>query len=147
MARVEKDEVREERIALEAIVDANGPEEQAMGWYYYLDDKISTPFKAKCITKRTISPLEVGEKVEVLGMLAEDECEHEMFARVRWQGRELGVPWPNLAWLKRMKLHKKQSKIGIIGLIGGMSFNLVCGRGLPFVVGSGVIMFKHFVRV
>ena len=29
---------------MEAIVDANGPEEQAMGWYYYLEDKISFPF-------------------------------------------------------------------------------------------------------
>ena len=96
MTRVEKDEAREERIAFEAIVDANGPEEQAMGWYYYLDDKISTPFKAKCMTKRTISPLEVGEEVEVLGMTSEDECEHEMFVRVKWQGRELGVPLAQL---------------------------------------------------
>ena len=30
---IEKDVVREERILMEAIVDANGPEEQAMGWY------------------------------------------------------------------------------------------------------------------
>ena len=28
---------REERIEMEIIVDAYGPEEQAMGWYYYLD--------------------------------------------------------------------------------------------------------------
>ena len=31
MTRIEKDEVREDRIYMEAIVDANGPEEQAMG--------------------------------------------------------------------------------------------------------------------
>jgi hypothetical protein len=31
-----KDEEREERITMEAVVDAYGPEEQAMGWYYYL---------------------------------------------------------------------------------------------------------------
>jgi hypothetical protein len=30
----EKDAAREERIHNEAIVDANGPEEQAVGWYY-----------------------------------------------------------------------------------------------------------------
>jgi hypothetical protein len=29
-----KDEEREERIHMEIVVDANGPEEQAMGWYY-----------------------------------------------------------------------------------------------------------------
>ena len=33
MTNIEKDEAREERIAFEAIVDAYGPEEQAMGWY------------------------------------------------------------------------------------------------------------------
>ena len=40
----DKNNVREDRIAFEAIVDANGPEEQAMGWYYYLDDKMTFPF-------------------------------------------------------------------------------------------------------
>jgi hypothetical protein len=29
-----KDQEREERISNEVIVDAYGPEEQAMGWYY-----------------------------------------------------------------------------------------------------------------
>lgn len=92
MARIEKDEAREERIELEAIVDAYGPEEQAMGWYYYLDDKISPPFKGRCIKKRAISPLEANEEVEVLGMSPVEECEHQMFVQVKWEGRELGVP-------------------------------------------------------
>lgn len=35
MSQVEKDEERENRIYDEAIVDAYGPEEQALGWYYY----------------------------------------------------------------------------------------------------------------
>jgi hypothetical protein len=35
-----KDPVREERIRNEAIVDAYGPEEQALGWYYYLENQI-----------------------------------------------------------------------------------------------------------
>ena len=100
MPRVEKDETREQRIAFEAIVDAHDPEEQAMGWYYYLDDKISPPFKAKCIVKRTISPLEIEEEVEVVGMGTGDECGHEMFARVRWQGRELDVPLAQLGIVK-----------------------------------------------
>jgi hypothetical protein len=97
MSRVEKDEIREERIDFEVIVDANGPEEQAMGWFYYLDDKISVPFKAKCIAIRTISPLDAGEEVDVLGMTSEDECEHEMFVKVKWHGRELGVPLAQIA--------------------------------------------------
>jgi hypothetical protein len=92
MSRVEMDEIRENRIASEAIVDAYGPEEQAMGWYYYLDEKITPPFKAKCISRRTTSPLEPGEEVMVVGMASEDECEHEMFVAVKWHGRELAVP-------------------------------------------------------
>ena len=46
---IEKDVAREERIHKEAVVDAYGPEERAMGWYYYLDDKISFPFSAECV--------------------------------------------------------------------------------------------------
>ena len=34
-----RDEEREERIYNEAIVDAYGPEEQALGWYYYLEEQ------------------------------------------------------------------------------------------------------------
>jgi hypothetical protein len=35
-AKRKRDPEREHRIRMEIIVDANGPEEQAMGWYYYL---------------------------------------------------------------------------------------------------------------
>jgi Calcium binding len=62
-----RDEEREDRI-IEIIVDANGPEEQAMGWYYYLQDQLQFPFKATCIDKRSISPLRVNDEVEVLDM-------------------------------------------------------------------------------
>ena len=43
----EKDEAREERIYMEAVVDAHDYEERALGWYYYLDDKIMFPFIAE----------------------------------------------------------------------------------------------------
>ena len=43
MAKSKKDPIRENRISDEVIVDAYGPEEQAMGWYYYLDNKIRFP--------------------------------------------------------------------------------------------------------
>ncbi len=39
MAEAKKNAQREHRITDEIIVDAYGPEEQAMGWYYYLEDK------------------------------------------------------------------------------------------------------------
>jgi hypothetical protein len=81
MARA-KDEVREQRIVMEAVVDAYGPSERAMGWYYYLDGKMTFPFKARCRLARPISVLKTKEGVEVLGMAPEEECESEMFVWV-----------------------------------------------------------------
>lgn len=92
MPQIDKDQEREDRIYSEAIVDAYDVEEQAMGQYYYLDDKITSPFKAKCIKKRATSPLEVDEVIDVLKMAPADECEYDMFVMVKWHGRELGVP-------------------------------------------------------
>ena len=89
---VEKNQDREERISMEAVVDAYGPEEQAMGWYYYLEDKITFPFQGKCIQERKVSPLKMKEVVEVISMGPEDECEREMFVVIRWMDRELAVP-------------------------------------------------------
>src|SRR5690242_8404623 len=81
--RVKQDPVREQRIAMEAVVDAYDETERAMGWYYYLEGKLKVPFEARCQARRPISPLKVGETVEVLGMAPEDECESEMFVWIR----------------------------------------------------------------
>ncbi len=96
MAEVERDEVREDRIHDEAIVDAYGHEEQAMGWYYYLDDKIQFPFEAKCKEERKISPLKVGEQVQATGMIPENNCMYEMFVEIQWSDRTFGVPLTQL---------------------------------------------------
>ena len=40
MAKRKKERLREERIDNEVVVDAYGPEERAMGWYNYLEDKL-----------------------------------------------------------------------------------------------------------
>ncbi len=88
---VKEDEDWEYRISMEAIVDAYGPEEQAMGWYYYLDDKITFPFQGKCIQERKVSSLKLGEVVEDISIAPEDECEREMFIVIRWMER-LAVP-------------------------------------------------------
>jgi hypothetical protein len=95
MKTPKRDPVREDRIHSEAIVDAS-PEEQAMGWYYYLDGKISFPFRAKCLAANAISPLRKGEAVEVLRMAGEDLCEHDMLVQIRWQGRKMAVPLSQL---------------------------------------------------
>jgi hypothetical protein len=92
-----KDRIRENRIHNEVIVDAYGPEEQAMGWYYYLDGKMRFPFKAHCVVTRAVSPLRKGETVEVRSMAPEEACSSDMLVLIRWQGRSLAVPLSQLA--------------------------------------------------
>jgi len=92
MTRQAKDDEREERISMEIIVDAYGTDEQAAGWYAYLSDTLQFPFSARCIVRRAISPLEVGEEVEVVGIAPEEECRHEMFVSIRWNSHSLAVP-------------------------------------------------------
>lgn len=90
------DNEREERITMEIVVDANGPEEQAMGWYNYLEGELRMPFSARCSGERSTSPLKLGQKVEVLGMADESECEREMFVTIRWKKERLAVPLAQL---------------------------------------------------
>lgn len=94
---VDRDETREERIHMDIVVDAYGPEEQAMSWYYYLDDVLQFPFTARCTAKRAISPLQTGDEVEVVGLAPLDECQREMFVMIRRDRPEgLGVPLAQL---------------------------------------------------
>ena len=96
MAKPKRDPVREVRIHEEVIVDAYGPEEQAMGWHYYLEDKIRFPFQAKCIASRVASPLRRGESIEVLDLAPEDTCSSNMLVLIQWQGRTVAVPLSQL---------------------------------------------------
>jgi Calcium binding len=48
MKRPSRVEEREQRITMEIVVDAYTPEEQAMGWYYSLEDRLHFPFVARC---------------------------------------------------------------------------------------------------
>ncbi len=92
MPKFKRDPDCEERIRMEIVVDAYGPEEQAMGWYCYLQDSMQFPFTATCISKRRISPLKEGKAVKVVGMAPADECEREMFVDIDWDGDILAVP-------------------------------------------------------
>jgi hypothetical protein len=92
MTRQAKDEAREERIHMEIVVDAYGPEEQAISWYNYLSDTLQFPFSARCIVRRTTSPLEPGEEVKVVEMAPEEECEHDMLVLIQWKRRQFAVP-------------------------------------------------------
>ena len=108
-AKLRKNKDREERIAMEIIVDAYGPEEQAMGWYYYLEEKLQFPFKAVCSAKRAISPLQIKDEVDVLGMAPEDECENEMFVTIRWERDGLAVPLSQLIPINSTDEQTKQA--------------------------------------
>jgi hypothetical protein len=96
MKKRRKDPEREDRIQNEAIADAYGPEEQAMSWYYYLENKIHFPFQAKCIASKATSPLRKGDMVEVRRLAPEDACTSDMLVLTRWQGRNLAVPLSQL---------------------------------------------------
>ena len=96
MARGKRDPGREERITMEIVVDCYNESEQAMGWYYYLQDKLRFPFTAQCIARRAISPLRVKNEVTVIDMAPEEECEHEMVVMIRWEKDGLGVPLSQL---------------------------------------------------
>jgi hypothetical protein len=92
-----RNEAREERISMEIVVDAYDEGERAMGWYCYLDDKLSFPFVTRCIRERATSPLRVGDEVEVVGMAPEDECRHEMYVEMPWEHRRnLAIPLSQL---------------------------------------------------
>ena len=104
-----KNSDREERIAMEIIVDAYGPEEQAMGWYYYLEETLQFPFTAICISKRAISPLLVKDEVDVIGMAPEEECEREMFVTIRWERDGLAVPLSQLSPITETDPETKQA--------------------------------------
>jgi hypothetical protein len=96
VAKPKRDRLREKRIHNEVIVDAYGPEEQALGWYYFLEDKLRFPFPARCISAKVVSPLRKGETVEVLRMAPEDACAGDMLVLIRWQGRNVAVPLSQL---------------------------------------------------
>ena len=99
MPTPKRDEEREERIAMEIIVDCYNEQEAWSGWECYLEDKLAFPFQAECIRARRGSPLKVGERVKVIGMLDDDEAADalaEMQVEAEWQGRTLGVPLAQL---------------------------------------------------
>jgi hypothetical protein len=103
VAKPKRDKKREQRIQQEIVADAHNAEEQAMGWYYYLEEQLGVPFRAKCIAPRAISPLRKGQEVEVVGLAPAHECQREMFITVTWEDRTLAVP---LAQLKATQADK-----------------------------------------
>ena len=82
---------REARIEQQIIVDAYTAEERAMGWYYYLEEKLDFPFAARCTKARATSPWRIGDVVTVLGLAAEEDCMAEIVVKTRCHDRKLAV--------------------------------------------------------
>ena len=65
---VRENKARERRIEMQAVVDAYNASGRAMSWYYYLEERLKFPFKARCKSRGAVSPLRIGEEVNVLAM-------------------------------------------------------------------------------
>jgi hypothetical protein len=91
-----KQSKREQRISDEIVVDAYGPEERAMGWYYYLESNLGFPLQAQCISRRATSPLRVGEIVTIVSLTPEEDCTVDMIVLTRLGSRTFGVPLSQL---------------------------------------------------
>ena len=96
MVKAKSNHTRERRIEQEIVVDAYTPEERSISWFYYLEEKLAFPFRARSVSLRAISPLKKDEELEVVGMAKEEDCMHEMFVLIRFAGRKLGVPLAQL---------------------------------------------------
>ena len=102
MDKTKENAESEERIENEAVVDAYDEEERIMGWYYYLDGKITFPFKAKVIKEVKNSPLKKDENITVTGMSDEETCirYHSMYVQIQWETREFSVPLEQLSLIE-----------------------------------------------
>ena len=92
MPKIRTNRAREQRIEMEIVVDAYNTEERAMGWYYYLEEKLAVPFQARVRTELPVSPLTLGDEVEVLGMAPDEVCSADIYVWVRQPKRNLAVP-------------------------------------------------------
>lgn len=88
MTSREPDPIRENRIDYEIVVDAYDEAERAMGWYYYLQDKITFPFLAKWKKKAKKTGAIAEKEVEVLDMASEEDCESNMYVEVAYMGED-----------------------------------------------------------
>jgi hypothetical protein len=97
MPKSKIDKPREERIRNEIIVDCYNESERFSGWYCHLEETLRFPFSALCIVTSPVSPLKRGEQVEVIGMLDDERDDlGEIFVRIRWRGRKMGLPLAQL---------------------------------------------------
>ena len=86
-----------------------------MGWYYYLEGKLSFPFQARCIASKTTSPLKKGGIVEVRRLAPEEACEHDMLVSIVGMAAARPSPSPNWPPSIPTNLTTKRYATGITG--------------------------------
>ncbi len=115
MAKPKKDPIREDRIRDEVIVDANGPEEQAMGWYYYLADKLQFPFQAKCVVSKVVSPLRKAQQIafqQPARGIEQRQYGAAVYADCRCKSRSPGWPAENELSSPETLLRDDEERVG-----------------------------------
>ena len=93
---VKDDPAREYRIEMEIVVDAYDPVERMVGWICSIEDVLCNNVRCKCRKARSMSPLKVGDEVDVIEVGSEDDCVGEIFVFVQWNDRKLTVPLEQL---------------------------------------------------
>jgi calcium binding protein len=115
MKKPKKDPIREDRIHNEAIVDAYGAEERAMGWYYYLENQLQFPFQARCIAANIVSPLSKGETVESSAWHRKNPAQPICSCSSAGKAGNWRCLYPNWPRSTRINQQPMPSAIGIIG--------------------------------
>jgi hypothetical protein len=100
MAKPRIDNKREQRIAMEIVVDAYTEEECAMAWYCHLEESLSFPFEARVRQTMAASPLRTSEQVCVTGLAHDQLCRFAIFVRAQHNQREIVVPLAQLVPLR-----------------------------------------------
>jgi len=90
------DPVRDDRIVMEIVVDAYNSYERAIGWYCSIENTVENNVRCRCRKTCSMSPLKVGEEVDILSVAPDDDCESELFVFVQWNDRKLAVPLEQL---------------------------------------------------
>ena len=72
------------------IVDCYDEYEMAMGWFYYLSDNMSFPFKAKVSVENSVGSLKKDDIVNVVELMNSDEEMISMYSFKATVGIEFG---------------------------------------------------------
>ena len=86
-----KNKEREKRIHNEIIVDCYDEDEQKMGWYYYMEEKLHFPFKAKFILRKR-DGAETKQAIDVVQLSSDEGFGNDMLVGACYNENIFDVP-------------------------------------------------------